>query len=82
MSGGTGNRISSALLNDHGFSILETKCTEGVVRNSVYTLPGLGWMVRFLKWPISIVFHAIDTISIQLFGPSNIYLACKKSKNP
>jgi SAM-dependent methyltransferase len=63
---------------DAGFTIINTKLTEGVVRNSLYTLPGLGWLVRFLKWPLSALFHQLDTLSIHISGPSNIYLACKK----
>jgi SAM-dependent methyltransferase len=67
------------LVKSSGFQPVEIKLTEGVVRNSLYTLPGLGWLVRFFKWPLSAAFHLVDTVSIHIFGPSNIYLACKKN---
>ncbi len=62
-----------------GFTIIETKKTEGIVRNFLFLNPIAGKSVRFIKFFLSDWVTFIDAISLKLFGESNIFLVIKKN---
>ncbi len=67
------------LFEDAGFRILETKKTEGVLRNFLFTNRFGGFLLRILnKQPFSEVVTFIDNLAIPIFGESNFYMAAKK----
>ena len=69
----------SSILEKNNFLILKQVFSEGLLRNLVFTDLGFGWVVRFLKWPIYVVFNFIDYLFIKIFGPSSVQLVIKKA---
>lgn len=68
-----------SLFKDYGFKILETKKTEGILRNFLFTNSFGGFLLRILsKWPFSGVVSFIDDLTIPIFGESNLYLVAQK----
>jgi len=61
-----------------GFKILETKKTEGIVRNFLFLNPVAGKFIRFMKFFIADVITFIDEISLKIFGESDIFVVVKK----
>jgi 2-polyprenyl-3-methyl-5-hydroxy-6-metoxy-1,4-benzoquinol methylase len=51
---------------------------EGILRNSLFTIRKLNWLVRFLKGPLSDLITFIDEILVKLFGESNIHILSQK----
>jgi SAM-dependent methyltransferase len=67
------------LFEDAGLKILETKKTEGVLRNFLFTNSFGGFLLRVLnKWPFSEVVTFVDNLTISIFGESNIYVVAQK----
>ncbi len=62
----------------NNFSILETKKTEGILRNFLFLNPLVGKLVRFIKFFISDIVTFFDNISLKLFGESQIFVVVKK----
>jgi SAM-dependent methyltransferase len=62
----------------HGFLIIETKKTEGIIRNFLFINPTAGKFVRLVKYSLSDLVTYIDNISLKLFGESNIFVVIKK----
>lgn len=60
------------------FKILETRKTEGVLRNFLFINPVAGKTVRFIKFFISDVVTFFDNISLKLFGESQIFVIVQK----
>ncbi|MBU3978937.1 class I SAM-dependent methyltransferase [Patescibacteria group bacterium] len=63
-----------------GFVILETRKTEGIVRNFLFLNPIAGKFVRFIKFFLSDWVTFVDDISLKLFGESNIFIVLQKPK--
>jgi len=61
-----------------GFTILEIKKTEGVVRNFLFLNSLAGKFVRFVKFFISDIVTYIDDISLKIFGESQIFIVVQK----
>jgi len=61
-----------------GFKILETKKTEGVVRNFLFLNPIASKFIRFIKFFIADFVTFIDEISLKIFGESDIFVIVKK----
>jgi 2-polyprenyl-3-methyl-5-hydroxy-6-metoxy-1,4-benzoquinol methylase len=61
-----------------GFKVIELKKTEGIFRNALFTIPFLGFMVRFIKGPISSLVTWVDNCTVSMFGESNIYIIAVK----
>jgi 2-polyprenyl-3-methyl-5-hydroxy-6-metoxy-1,4-benzoquinol methylase len=61
-----------------GFQVLQTKKTEGIIRNFLFLNPIAGKFVRFIKFFLSDWATYIDNISLKLFGESNIFVVLKK----
>lgn len=51
---------------------------ESILRNSFYTIIGLGWIVKFMKGNISHIFMKLDSFLVNMFGESNIYVIAQK----
>jgi ubiquinone/menaquinone biosynthesis C-methylase UbiE len=61
-----------------GFIVLETRKTEGIIRNFLFLNKYAGKLVRFVKYFIADIVTFFDDISTKLFGESNIYIILKK----
>lgn len=61
-----------------GFKILETKKTEGIVRNFLFLNPVAGKFIRFIKFFIGDLVTFIDEISLKIFGESDLFVVVKK----
>lgn len=61
-----------------GFKILETKKTEGIVRNFLFLNPIAGKFIRFIKFFIADFVAFVDEISLKVFGESDIFAIVKK----
>ncbi|QQG41190.1 MAG: class I SAM-dependent methyltransferase [Candidatus Woesebacteria bacterium] len=69
----------SRMFTASGFEILETKKTEGLLRNFLFTNFFGGFLLRILnKWPFSEIVTFLDDITVPIFGESNIYIVAKK----
>ncbi len=68
----------SELLLDRKMNILRTYKTEGILRNFLFTNRFAGNIIRFLKGSLSDTFAFIDTLTIPLFGESQIYILSSK----
>jgi 2-polyprenyl-6-hydroxyphenyl methylase/3-demethylubiquinone-9 3-methyltransferase len=67
------------LFESSGFKILETKKTEGILRNFLFTNSIGGFLLKILKrWPLSSIVTFIDDLTIPILGESNIYLVARK----
>ncbi len=67
-------------LTKQGFTILEKKKKEGILRNFLFINPIAGKSIRFIKFFISDLVTLLDTLSLWIFGESNIYIVAKKIK--
>lgn len=61
-----------------GFKILETKRTEGILRNFLYLNSIVGKCIRFIRFFLVDIFLFFDKISMKIFGESNIYVIVQK----
>lgn len=61
-----------------GFKVIDTKKTEGIVRNFLFLNPVAGKLVRFIKFFIADFVTFIDGISLKIFGESDIFIIVKK----
>lgn len=66
------------ICEEKGFTILETRKTEGIIRNFLFVNPVAGNLIRFVKFFISDLVTILDNITIPLFGESNIFIVAKK----
>jgi SAM-dependent methyltransferase len=66
------------VLTGAGFEVLEIKDTEGIIRNSLFVIPILGYLVRFIKGPIADIVTFMDKLIIPFFGESNLFIIGKK----
>ncbi len=71
----------SAKAKHYGFEMIETKKTEGIVRNFLFINPVAGKLVRFVKFSLSDWVTYVDDISLKIFGESNIFLVLQKPGN-
>jgi SAM-dependent methyltransferase len=60
------------------FTIRESRKTEGVIRNFLYLNPFAGNAIRFIKYFLVDLVLFIDSISMKLFGESNIFVVVQK----
>lgn len=65
------------ILRANGFEVLALKKSEGPMRNLLYTTP-LGFLIRYIRGPLVPLYHFFDTLSLTLFGESNILLVARK----
>lgn len=61
-----------------GFDILETRKTEGVLRNFLFLNPIAGKFVRFVRFFVSDLITFLDNISLYIFGESQIFVVLRK----
>lgn len=62
-----------------GFKVLETKKSEGILRNFLFTNAVAGKLVRLIKFKASDIVTFLDNISINLFGESDVIIIAQKS---
>lgn len=67
------NKITEA-----GFEVIKTVKTEGIIRNSLYVIPFLGRLVRFIRGPLVEIATYLDNLTIPIFGESDIFIIAKK----
>jgi len=61
-----------------GFIVLETRKTEGIVRNFLFLNSLAGKFVRFIKFFISDIVTYVDNISLKFLGESQIFIVVQK----
>jgi len=67
------------LVKKSGFKIIETKKTEGILRNFLFINPVAGKLIRFIKYFISDIVTVADNSTVPLFGYSNIIIVARKA---
>jgi len=66
------------LLRKNNFKLVESKETEGIVRNFLFVNPYAGKLVRYVNFFASDLVTFIDNISLKLFGNSNFIIVARK----
>lgn len=66
------------MIESAGFSVLKLYKVEGILRNSLFTLPIIGNLIRLIKGPLVPLFHFFDEISASIFGESDIIVVARK----
>lgn len=66
------------MCQDVGFEILETKKTEGIIRNFLFLNPIAGKFVRFVKFQLVNLVSGFDDISCRVFGESDLFIILRK----
>jgi len=66
------------LVQKSGLKVQSVTKVEGIIRNSLFVIPILGHLVRFIKGPVSDFVTFLDDISVKLFGESDIFIIAKK----
>jgi len=67
------------MVRKSGFKIIETKKTEGILRNFLFIDPMAGKLIRFIKYFISDIVTLADNSTVPLFGYSNIIIVARKA---
>lgn len=62
-----------------GFEVKNASKVEGILRNSLFTLPYIGNFIRFIKGPLIPLFHTVDLISANIFGESDLIIIAEKN---
>ncbi len=63
---------------DAGFSVVEIKKTEGLLRNYLFINENAGKLIRYLKFFLSDIISLLDKVLIPIFGASNVFLVLRK----
>ncbi|MEK7064712.1 MAG: hypothetical protein AAB973_03855, partial [Patescibacteria group bacterium] len=58
--------------------ILKIKKTEGLLRNLLYTKKSLGFLIKFIRGPLTSIFLIMDNLTIPLLGESDIFVIAQK----
>ena len=61
-----------------GFIVLETKKTEGIIRNFLYLNPIAGKSIRFIKYFMVDVILWMDWLSLKFLGESDLIIVLEK----
>lgn len=61
-----------------GFNIIETRRTEGLLRNFLFLNPLVGKTIKFIRGPISGSVTALDNVILKFFGESQIFVVARK----
>lgn len=61
-----------------GFDVIETRLTEGIIRNLLFINPIAGKLIRFIRFGLTDLVSFIDAISCKLFGESDIFIVIRK----
>lgn len=65
-------------LTSYGFRIVNTYEREGILRNALFTNDYLGYLVKFIRGPISILVNFVDEVLATIFGSSQLMVVAKK----
>lgn len=66
------------LIEENGFKFVDSKLTEGLFRNFLYTNKYAGFILKFIRGYFSDIAMVIDKIFVSLFGESQIYVVAQK----
>jgi hypothetical protein len=66
------------LCQNAGFTVVETRKTEGILRNFLFLNPIAGKFIRFIKFFLVDVVTYIDNITVLLFGESDLVIVLEK----
>jgi 2-polyprenyl-3-methyl-5-hydroxy-6-metoxy-1,4-benzoquinol methylase len=69
--------IKSILLKSN-FKILDIQSIEGPIRNMLFTIRSLNFLIRYIKFPLITIFNILDNFLIKIFGASDIVVLAKK----
>lgn len=62
-----------------GLKVINLYKREGILRNSLFNINGLGWVIRFIRGPIVDIVSLIDMFTVNLFGESDLQVIARKS---
>lgn len=65
-------------IKDLGLKIIYVRKKEGILRNSLFTLKRLNWIIKFLKGPLSDLVTYLDELLVIFFGESSIHILSQK----
>lgn len=60
------------------FEVLLKDRNESFLRNALFTIPPLGYLIKFIRGPLVPIFHCFDHYLVKLFGESNLIFICRK----
>ncbi len=61
-----------------GYVVKKIIKNEGIIRILLFTQPSLGWIIRFIRGPISDVVTILDNLSLNIFSESDLILIAQK----
>ena len=61
-----------------GLKIINLYKREGILRNSLFNINGLGWIIRFIKGPMVDIVSLVDIFTVNLFGESDLQVVARK----
>lgn len=71
------DQLKKLLRNEH-FTIIETKKTEGILRNFLFVNPYAVKLIRYVNFFASDFVTFLDNISLKMFGESNYIIVAQK----
>lgn len=66
------------LAKNAGFSVVDSREEEGILRNFLFTNNYAGKLLRFVKFFISDIITVVDNVLVKLFGASQLFIVLKK----
>ena len=71
------NRLSS-IIEKSGFKIVDVVKNEGILRNSLFLLKPVNFLVKFVKGPVRPIFNFMDKVFMAIFGESDLLVIAQK----
>lgn len=66
------------LLIENKFIIKKVLKTEGLIRNSLFLIKNLGFIIKFIRGPLPYAFNCVDSLFIPILGESQIFVVATK----
>lgn len=67
----------ATLINRNGFVIEHLKSIESPLRNLLF-ISKLGYLIKFIKGPLVVIFHQLDEFLVKILGASNLIILARK----
>lgn len=62
-----------------GLRVVNLYKREGILRNSLFNINGLGWIIKFIRGPMVDIVSLLDMFTVSLFGESDLQVVARKS---
>jgi 2-polyprenyl-3-methyl-5-hydroxy-6-metoxy-1,4-benzoquinol methylase len=66
------------LIEHTGYKLIKLIKTEGLLRNSLFTIKGWGIVIKLIKGPLVPLFHIIDETMVKVCGESDLIVIAQK----